>query len=175
MKNFTFAFAILSILFFAQSCANETSKHTDNAIALQPNDSLFQINEGGYSFNIILPKDLMIENTPSISVNSATGELNLQLGNQFWIVASLEKADMMSIKSELNSDMLFTSRIVEESDKSIFYQRILPDGTEYDYSFKCANEVGGKPYYFRTCEEGEFNMENVGRMKQAISSIHTSV
>ncbi len=175
MKNLALSIAIVSCLFFAQSCSNESQKQLENSIALQPNDSLFHVNEGGYNFNIILPKDMMIDNVPSISVNSATGELNLHLGNQFWIVASLEKADIASIKAELNEDMLFTSRIVEESNNSIMYQRILPDGTEYDYSFKCSNEVGGKPYFFRTCEEGEFNMENVGRMKQAISTVHTSV
>lgn len=175
MKNLALSIAIASCLFFVQSCSDESQKQPENSIALQPNDSLFHVNEGGYNFNIILPKDMMIDNVPSISVNSATGELNLHLGNQFWIVASLEKADIASIKAELNEDMLFTSRIVEESNNSIMYQRILPDGTEYDYSFKCSNEVGGKPYFFRTCEEGEFNMENVGRMKQAISTVHTSV
>ncbi len=176
MRNLTLFLAVLSCQVFLFSCSDEPKKDNPTAtVQLQPNDSLFHINQGGYDFNIILPKDLMIENSPEIALNNGTGELNIQLGDQFWIVASLEKADIIRIKTELNEDMLFTNRIVEESDKSVMYQRILPDGTEYDYSFKCSNEIGGKSYFFRTSEEGEFKMDHVTKMKQAISSVHSAV
>jgi hypothetical protein len=176
MRNLTLFLAIVTCQVILFSCSNEPKKEiAGNTVQLQPNDSLFHINQGGYDFNIILPKDLMIENTPEITLNNSTGELNIHLGDQFWIVASLEKADIIRIKTELNEDMLFTNRIVEESDKSVMYQRILPDGTEYDYSFKCSNEIGGKSYFFRTSEEGEFKMDHVTKMKQAISSVHSAV
>ncbi|MFN0033107.1 MAG: hypothetical protein ACKVOR_13185 [Flavobacteriales bacterium] len=175
MKNFIPMLMAACAAIVITSCQNSPQHDAAKGIALMPNDSLFHISEGGYDFNIILPKDMMIENSPSISVNSATGELNIQLGNQFWIVASQEKGDMKTVKAELNEDMLFMSRIIEESNNSLLYQRVLPDGSAYDYSYKCSNEVSGKPYFFRTCEEGEFTMENVGRMKVAISSVHSAV
>ncbi len=175
MKKVALFTAVIGAVISFQACQNaECSKET-KSLMLQPNDSLFHINESGYSFNIILPKDLMIENEPVIGVNSSTGELNIQLGNQFWIVASLEKADMTKVKAELGEDMLFGCKVMEENPNSLLFQRILPDGTEYDYSYRYAGEIGGKSYFFKTCEEGEFSMENVGRMKQAISTIHTSV
>ena len=176
MKNLSLFLAVVVGQFLLFSCSDSSNADSKKeTVQLQPNDSLFHINQGGYDFNIILPKDLMIENTPEISLNSGTGELNIHLGEQFWIIASLEKADIIRIKTELSEDMLFTNRIVEENDKSVMYQRILPDGTEYDYSFKCSNEIGGKDYFFRTSEEGEFKMDHVTKMKQAISSVHSAV
>jgi len=170
------------ILLFAASCAlivaldscnngNQTTKET-SSVTLQPNDSLFAVSNGGYNFQIILPKDLMIMNTPRIDMNSATGELHIHLGDQFWIVASQEKTDMTAIKSAIQEDMLFTSRVVEETNNSILVERILPDGTTYDRS---VNDIGGKPYIFKTSEEGEFSIESVNRMKYAISSVHETV
>jgi hypothetical protein len=164
------------VLIFAQSCNNHSgSKESTAEVVLQPNDSIFHVNDGGYNFSIILPKDLMIASSPNITVNSATGELHIQVGDQFWIVASQEKMDMSTIRTAMTQDMLFTTRIVEESNSAILYQRILPDGTEYDYSYRNVCEVGGKPYTFKTCEEGEFSMDNVTRMKTAICSVRSDV
>lgn len=176
MKKWTFALTTFIVIATLNSCDNTTTATNDEKeMALQPNDSLFHINQGGYDFKIILPKDLMIENAPKIEMNNATGELDIHIGDQFWIIASLEKQEIAKIKAELNEDMLFTSRIVEENDKSILYQRILPDGAEYDFSYKYTGEIDGKPYFFRTSEEGEFKMDHVTKMKQAINTVCSAV
>lgn len=160
-----------------QSCQNDTSNSTtaSEKIQLSENDSIFQVNEGGYKFSIILPKDLMINESPSIAMNGATGELHITLGDQFWIVATQEKGDINNFKSALADDMLFKHEVVEENAQSLLYKRVLPDGTEYDYSFKSCNEISGTPYVFRTSEEGEFTKDNVTRMRQAIGTIRASV
>jgi hypothetical protein len=176
MKKTTLLLSALSFLTVLNSCENQSTATEKKAeITLQPNDSLFTVNEGGYNFQIVLPKDLMIANTPSISMNEATGELNIRCGEQFWIIASLEKTDIPAIKNMINEDMLFTSRVIEETNNSILFQRILPDGTEYDYNYRSISNIDGKPYIFKTSEEGEFSMESVGRMKLAISTVHQSV
>ncbi len=168
--------ALLCTIAFLPSCNNndqQVEKHAD--ILLQTNDSLFNVNESGYSFQIILPKDLMISNTPRILVNQSTGDLHIQLGEQFWIVASQEKSDMTNIKTVMDEDMLFTNKVMEETQNSLLVQRILPDGTTYDYNFRSFSEVAGKPYVFKTSEEGEFSIESVKRMRQAIASIREKV
>jgi hypothetical protein len=172
MKNTLYTALILALL-ATQSCQNQTSDsgHEKAALQLQANDSLFHVDQAGYNFNIILPKDLMISSNPDIKVNEATGELNIRLGEHFWIVASQEKMDMNALKAAMNDDMLFKPEILEESSNSILYKRVLPDGTEYDYSFKSCSEISGKPYLFKTSEEGEFSKDSVTKMKQAISSI----
>ena len=176
MKNLTLVMFVLVLLTAAQSCREASNKEvSQNKVLLDPNDSLFHVNQGGYEFNIILPKDLMIANSPQINMNEATGDLHIHVGENFWIVASLEKTDMQTIKTSINEDMLFTSRVIEETNSSILFQRLLPDGSEYDYNFRSICEIGGKPYIFRTSEEGEFSMESVNRMKHAISSIQHSV
>ena len=174
MKKITLLAGIITTVVAFEACnSSETqAPKAENQITLNPNDSLFTVNEAGYNFQIALPKDLMIANSPQIEVNEATGELNIRLGEQFWIVATQEKVDMAAIKHELEEDMLFTNKVVEESNNSVLFQRILPDGTTYDYSYQSLSEISGKPYVFRTSEEGEFSMESVNRMRQAISSVH---
>jgi hypothetical protein len=176
MKKYSLLTIIAVVILAMTSCDVKNNTETKTAgAALQPNDSIFTVNEGGYNFQIILPKDMMIANVPEISMNGATGDLHIHLGEQFWIVASQEKMDMNAIKSAINDDMLFTNRIVEETNNSILFQRILPDGTTYDFNFRSFSEVGGKPYLFKTSEEGEFSIESVNRMRQAISSVHQNV
>lgn len=174
-KLVLFPIAVLTLIAF-QACQNEPVKQAAQAeLQLDPNDSLFTINDGGYTFRIILPKDIMIANTPVIQLNGATGDLNIRCGDKFWIVASMEKNDIAGIKNSIHEDMLFTSKIIEETNNSLLYQRLLPDGAAYDYNYRSICDVGGKSYTFRTSEEGEFSLESVNRMKQSISSVRESV
>jgi hypothetical protein len=174
MKKITLLASIITTVVALEAChSNEPqAPQAEAQVAVNPNDSLFTVNEAGYNFQIALPKDLMIANAPEIAVNEATGELNIRLGEQFWIVATQEQMDLASIKHELEEDMLFTNKVVEESNNSLLVQRILPDGTTYDYSYQSLNQISGKPYVFKTSEEGEFSMESVNRMRQAISTVH---
>ncbi|HEY8404630.1 MAG TPA: hypothetical protein VIK71_08475 [Flavobacteriales bacterium] len=173
MKKLIIIFNCSLALMFLQSC--QRGKNADNAGLNGPksaNDSLFIINEGGHDFAIYLPKDLMIENHAEIRFNDATGDMHLKIGDKFWIITSQEAVEMDAIKKEVNENMLFTSRVVEESDNGILYQRLLPDGKAYDYNYRGIAVVNGKTYVFRTSEEGEFSRENVELMKTAIESVH---
>lgn len=166
---FSCSLALLTI----QSC--QPGKKADNVGVNGPktaNDSLFAIKEGGYDFAIYLPKDLMIENSADIRFNDATGDMHMQVGDKFWIIATQENLDMDALRKEVNENMLFTSLVVEESDNGILYQRLLPDGKAYDYNYRGITTVGGKTYVFRTSEAGEFSRENVELMKTAIQSVH---
>ncbi len=176
MKKYTLLSIVAALTITISSCDTQNNAEAKTTgVVLQPNDSIFNVNEEGYDFQIVLPKDMMISNVPEISLNGATGELHIHLGEQFWIVASQEKMDLPQIKSAISDDMLFTNRIVEETNNSILFQRILPDGTTYDFNFRSFSDVGGKPYVFKTSEEGEFSIESVNRMRQAISSVHQKV
>lgn len=177
MKRKVLSMIVVALVLINQSC-DTTPKQAEEQIqskAQSSNDSLFKVNEGGYDFAIYLPKDLMIENTPEIIFNGATGDLHIRIGEQFWIVASQEKKDIAAIKSEIEENMLFTSRIIEENGTSVLYQRLLPDGSAYDYSYRNVSSINGKPYFFKTSEEGEYSRESVDLMKTAITSVHTRV
>jgi len=177
MKNFLITLGSVAMLCVVQSC-NNAPKEPAQVVAKEPqsaNDSLFTIKEGGYEFAIYLPKDLMIENTPEIDFNSATGDMHIRIGEKFWIIASQENKDMASLKEEISENMLFSSRVIEESANTLLYQRLLPDGKAYDYNFRSLSSIGGKPYFFRTCEEGEYSKESVDLMRTAIMSAHSAV
>ncbi len=175
MKKTGFLLTILALICAMQACETSTQPAVQQAEAMpkSPNDSLFAVNEGGYNFAIFLPKDLMIENEPEIRFNSATGDLHIRIGERFWIVASQESKDISKLKEEINENMLFTSRIIEETNNALLYQRLLPDGRAYDYNYRYLSSIGGKPYFFKTCEEGEYSKESVDMMKSAIMSVHS--
>ncbi len=177
MKTLIVLSSIIILFVGLNACQNgqTAEKQSDTNQVLNPNDSLFIINEGGFSFGIVLPKDLMIANTPVVKFNGATGDMHIQCGDEFWIVASMENTDMNKIKSQLGDDILFTSKIIEETSNSLLYQRNLPDGSEYDYNYRSICQLGDKKYTFRTCEEGEFSLGSVNRMKSAISSVYQSI
>jgi hypothetical protein len=173
MKKLILIFSCSLVLMSIQSC--QPGRNADNTGANGPktaNDSLFVIHEGGHDFAIYLPKDLMIENTADIKFNDATGDMHMQIGDKFWIIASQENIDMDSLRKEVNENVLFTSLVVEETVNGILYQRLLPDGKAYDYNYRGIVTVGDKTYIFRTSEAGEFSRENVELMKVAIQSVH---
>lgn len=139
---------------------------------LGPNDSLFKVNEGPYNFSICLPKDMMINNTPQLRMNEATGELNIQLGDKFHLVIAARQQDLGQLEHDLQGDDLFTNKIVEEDGSSLMYQQILPTGETFSYQF-CKNVTtpNGTPYFICTSPMGEFSMESISRMKQVVSTI----
>lgn len=142
---------------------------------ISPNDSLFVVNEGGYHFAIALPKDLMINDAPRIEHQSGSGELHIKIGTDFWLVATEDQTNLDGMKSELGEDMLFTFKVVEEDKSSMVFQRFLPDGTEYDYSFRGISQVGDKHYVFKACDEGEFTKEEITKMKHSAVSVQQAV
>lgn len=177
MKKTVFVVCAFLSIIFIQSCdtAQPEAEKAVEAILADPSDSLFVIKEGGYDFAFFLPKDLMIENDADIEFNGATGDLNVRIGENFWIVASLEGKTLAGMKEEISNDMLFDNRIIEETENSVLYQRMLPDGKTYDYNFRSFAEVGGKAYFFRTSEAGEYSIESVDLMKSAIESVRPGI
>lgn len=138
---------------------------------LGPNDSLFHINEGPFKFSICLPKDMMINHTPVVGMNSSTGELNIRLGDNFHLVFMPKSKDIDHVIASIATDDLFANKVVERDGKSILYQQVLPTGETYSYQY-CGNvSPMGTDYFVQSSPLGEFSMESVRRMQQVVSSI----
>jgi hypothetical protein len=179
MKKSTLLIIAASAILFFDACQSAPTTPTEQPevvkINISPNDSLFVVDQGGYQFAIALPKDLMINDAPRIEHQSSSGELHIKIGDNFWLVAIEGQSSLDQVKSELGEDMLFTFKVVEEDKSTMVYQRFLPDGTEYDYSFRSMNQVGQKYYMFKACDEGEFTKEEVGKMRHSVSSVQQAV
>ncbi len=179
MKKILLLSLVASTIVCFNACQSNTTApvnaESNTKINISPNDSLFIVNEGGYHFAIALPKDLMINDAPRIEHQSSSGELHIKIGDDFWLVATEGQANLETIKTELGEDMLFTFKVVEEDQSSLVYQRFLPDGTEYDYSFRSLSQVGSKHYVFKACDEGEFTKEEVTKMKRSVGSVQQAV
>ncbi|MCC6599226.1 MAG: hypothetical protein IT223_00965 [Crocinitomicaceae bacterium] len=138
-----------------------------------PNDSLINVDQGPFRFSIGLPKDLMIGAPAAIVFNSATGELDIKIGDTFHIVLNQEEKKMNAVLKELSSDNLFENKILEQTESMVVYQQVLPTGEPYSFNFSAILQAGGKWYYIKSWAIGEFTLEQINRMKQAVETIHT--
>ncbi len=171
--KFFYPLSLLCCFLFA-SCNNQPA-NKNNLVTLNPNDSLVVVNQGVFHFGIGLPKDLMIENDPVIEFNGATGELGIKIGESFYLVMTKEQKSIESVLGELNEEgQLFDNKIIEQTDKLIVYQQILPTGEAYFYHLYANSVVDEKWYSVKTWDLGEFTLDDIGRMKQAVLSMRSA-
>jgi hypothetical protein len=170
MKNRILYLAVfLSVV--AVSCRTEKTKHEAKAL-VSANDSLFHVNEGPYRFALYLPKDLLINNTAELKMNSGTGELHVAIGDHFHLVVVQEAKELAALEAELKDDPLFTNKIVEKEENALVYQQMLPTGEAYFYHYSQVSDLEGTPFVVRSWSQGEFPMDGIQRMKHAARSIH---
>lgn len=170
MKNRILYLAVF-LAAVAVSCKTEKNKHEANT-QVSVNDSLFHVNEGPYRFAIYLPKDLLINNTAELKMNSGTGELHIAIGDYFHLVIVQEAKELAALEAELKDDPLFTNTIVEREENSLVYQQVLPTGEAYFYHYVQVTDLEGTPFVMRSWSQGEFPMDGIQRMKHAARSIH---
>jgi|GEM_PF-3245023 len=136
-----------------------------------PNDSLVIVKEGPYAFAMVLPKDVMINDAPSIRMNTATGELEVAVGTQFRLVAQVENRSLEALLSDLEDDGMFTNRIESKGELSAIYQQFLPGGQPWYYQIVARAEVNGKSFSFRSDPMGEYSLEEARRMEHSVISL----
>jgi len=168
MKKFTlwmFGFAL------ALSACQRSAQVEQAERVIGPNDSLFKVQQGPYQFSVCLPKDMMVNYSPSIQLNAATGDLEITLGERFHLIVTDHHQDHTVLRQDLNTDALFTNKLVEEDNASLMYEQLLPTGESYSYQF-CKNiSAQGHPYFIHTSPSGEYTLEAISRMKQVVSTI----
>lgn len=161
-------FVVLTTLLSA--CVIPGARRERAAIELQANDSLFLVDEGDFQFRIVMPKDIMIANTPIIEPGK-NNTLHIRCGNDFNIVATLGASDLSDVMSAQKNDHLFQYQVLDNEDQSVVFKRVLPDGKTYDYRLMQSFQIGEKAYTFRTAPDSEFDLPAVLRMKSALASV----
>lgn len=134
-------------------------------------DSLIVVNQGGFKFSMTLPKELLAGNAAEIAFNETTGLLEVACGEGFMFHISRGAMDMNLLKKELKEELMFRNEIKSEENNSILYQRTLPDGNAFFHHYVCNLQIGNESCHARTASEGEFSLQQVERIKKAISSI----
>jgi len=167
-KKLLSLFAFLSTLLSA--CVIPGARREHAAIELQANDSLFTVNQGDFQFRIVMPKDIMIANRPSIELGK-NNELHIRCGNDFNIVAVIGSNALSDVMSDQKIDQLFQYQVLDNEDHAIVIKRVLPNGNTYDYRLMQSFQIGEKAYTFHTAPDSVFDLPAVLRMKSALASV----
>ena len=170
IKNAGLFFALLGFVVCA-SCIIPDARRERAEIELQRNDSLIVVEEGDFRFTIILPKDLIITNQPSIELSADGNALSIQCGSEFQLVVSIEPSEKMAANDEPIFEGILRCQSLDNEDNCKVYKRILPDSRVYDYGIRQFATIDGHTYAFKSATEGEFNLDAVLRMKLALASL----
>ena len=154
----------LAIVTCVTSCIIPDATREFAEIDLRRNDSLMVVDEGDFHFQLALPKDLMINNTPSIEADAEGKRLYITCGPEFRIVVT------SSDDNEADHG-IFTHRMLDNEDELCVYKRILPDGTTYDYGLNQHIQISDKTYIFQSDPTGEFDLNDALRMQLALTSV----
>jgi len=157
---------LCSILF--TGCVIPGVRQERASIELQSNDSLFVVDQGDFHFRIILPKDLMIANEPSLTLSNEDSQLHITCGADFHLIAQRETDKHNALP---NKDGIFHYEILDEEFDSSVFKRLLPDGKTYDYGIFQCTSVGNTNYLFQSDAEGEYDLQDALRMQSALASI----
>lgn len=170
IKNAGMFFTLLGFVVLA-SCIIPNARRERVELELQRNDSLIVVEEGNFRFKMILPKDLITTNEPSIKLLDDATALSIQCGSDFHLVVSIEpSAEMQAIDAPIFEGIL-RCQPVDNEDNSVVYKRILPDSRVYDYGIRQITTIDGHTYAFKSATESEFNLDAVLRMKLALASL----
>ena len=168
MNKFLLTLFVISSLVL--SCKFE-DKSIDNVAFVDPKDSIFIVQQGPFHFSIKLPKDLVLAELPIIAYKENTGELLISVGDQFQLVLTQEIRDLIGQKKGMGADSVFKTDITVEDSLGFIYHQRMNTGEHYSYHYMAMVKSTNLPYYARTSGTNQFNLQNVERMKRAISSI----
>lgn len=155
------------------SCDSEKDVATDpnHGFEVAAGDSLFIVGDPGFRVGFTLPKDLMAANEADVAFNSNTGQLEIKLGAKFQLDIAQENVSIQDLKDELADDQFFSFKFFDETEKSMMYQPVLPDGQAFYYHYVEQLSFDSVEYVVRTSPSGEFALENIKNMKRTIQSL----
>lgn len=163
--------AIASVAMFACGDGGTPVEDPGHGFVVGEADSLIMLDEPGFQIGFLLPKDLMIANDAQVGLNTATGTMEIRLGAKFQLDITQEALDIEGLKAELADDQFFSYKFMDETETSMMYQPVLPDGQAFFYHYVEELTFDSVVYAVRTPATGEFALESIKKMKQCIQSI----
>lgn len=166
------------ILIVAVSCGDTGDKSVairlSEEIALDFRDSLFVIKEGGMHFQITIPAEMMSHGTPLMSFNSATGVYHVRDAIQsIALEISPESRTWQEVVTQIQQNALFRIEWLESESKPNFavYNRILPDGTQYDQMLVYMMESNSQRILVAPSPEGEYTESDIQKMTALLTTL----
>lgn len=159
---------LVSLLMMLAGCIIPGARKEKAELELQRNDSLFFVDEADFHFRIALPKDLMINHSPQISLDDEKNNLEIACGPNFKLMVEIHDTFTTTLAE---SDGIFTHLVIDNEDNSCLYSRNLPDGRTFDFGLIQQIRIQDKFYTFSSAKEGEYTLQDVLKMRSALASV----
>lgn len=160
--------AIFLVALVFTGCIIPGARRERAEIELQRNDSIFFIDEGDFKFQIVLPKDLMINHTPEILLQQDKNRLVISCGPTFKLITEISDSQGSLQPTQTG---IFNFTILDNEDNSCVYSRNFPNGQVFDYGLIQQTNTNETEYIFYTDELGEYTLQDVLKMRTALASI----
>ncbi|MFZ6053449.1 hypothetical protein [Halocola ammonii] len=131
----------------------------------------FEFADFGLPLKMKLPEEMIGDQAPEIQYNSSFGQVEVILGERMHFSLSQDDLTIRQMKSDLNSDQLFSYKFLECGEDQLFYQAVLPTGEAYYFHFAASLLLGGERYLLRTDPIGEYTKSDIELLMEAVNTI----
>lgn len=169
MRNLSIALS-LSLLTLFSCGGGEKETTTENEIVTIPGYVDLDLSEYGYELVIQIPGE--DQGLPEISETSF-GKIEIRVGKMFGIEIADGPGDFALLKSDLDGDLVYKSKILAEDSTHIIYEREIPDSgieTEYHF-FYVANIKDRGRYEIQNLKDEFYSQTAIEKMVEAVKTL----
>ena len=162
---------LTAICLVLSGCSSDAKEEFGDNMQGPLTKQYFEFADLGLPLKMRLPEEMIKDQSPEITYNSSFGQVEVKLGERMHFSLSQDDLTVRQMKSDLNSDQLFSYKFLECGEDQLFYQAVLPTGEAYYFHFAASVLLGGERYLLRTDPIGEFTKRDIELLMEAVNSI----
>jgi hypothetical protein len=170
MKKVAYLVAIILGLSIASCGGNEESTDVKvEEVVLKGYEEL-NLSEWGFNLTVMVPQ-ADFYGKPEVTLTES-GTLEVVVGLDFGIEIMYGDGDIELLKSDLKTDLIFTSEILQEEEKAIIYSQNIPDSgvkTQNHFLFKA--EIGTDTYEVKDVRDSQYGQGMIKKMLEAAKTL----
>ena len=168
------------LILLVTACAMHSCNSTDDSEAkstssrtsiIAESDTLLVLMNSEYNLTLTLPKSIMTAES-KFQFRESFGDAELYVHPGFHVYISKEDTELSEIKKELQSDGLFSRKFTDESEEELFYQSILPDGSEIGFGWVKSLTTPGLKMILRLDPQGSYSKQDVRTIQKHMKTLN---
>jgi len=171
MKYKSYIYIPMLLCIALSSCEFESSNSVKETSSPEEKETnVLEVKEAGYDLQLSLTEQ-ELTNDVVFEFDRTFGHVQFSIDENFDFILTQEETELSEIKKELETDALFSYKFHNHSDNELFYQSVLPDGTEMGYNLIRKTIVKGKNYIYKSNSHLEFSKEDIKRAQLILNKI----
>jgi hypothetical protein len=170
-KILYFIVLISSITLF--SCGGENADSANENIEAPKELKGYEeldLNKWGFQMSIMVPN--AEQNGEAQVVLTERGALEITVGSAYGIEIMYGEGDIDLLKMDLKEDLVFTSEILKEDEKSLVYKQEIPNsGVKTQNHFFYRAQLGTDIYEVRDLIDGNYGTGMIEKMLESVNTL----